>query len=141
MADKRDMKIKIEQKIWKDVATVVGIALIPAFLSIPFKKNLPDTLSFIINHYSSTLGYLWLCYTAKKVEVKHIAVVAAIVWIIMMVVCTLTSWNLIGTKYTVKGIIGGGFFAEAISAVVGCICYATVRELRFYYRYYLKDKA
>ena len=135
------MKIKIEPKIWGDVATVIGIAFIPAFLGLPFKKHLPETLTFIINHYSSTLGYLWLCYTAKKVEVKHIAVVAAIVWVIMMVVVTLTSWNLIGTKYTVKGIIGGGFLSEAISAVVGCICYAMASELKFYYRYYLKGRA
>jgi hypothetical protein len=136
-----NMKLRIEPKTWKDVATVIGIALIPAFAVLPFNKYLPDTLSFIINYYSSTLGYLWLCYRAKKVEVKHIAVVATIVWIIMMVVYALMYWNLIGTEYTAKGIIGGGFLSEAISAVVGCICYAAVRDLKYYYRYYLKGRA
>lgn len=132
------MKFKIEPKIWKDALTVIGIALIPAFVSYPFDNYIPDTFSKIISHYSTTLGYLWLCYRDKRIEVKHLAAVGSAVWIIMMVAYTLMFLNLIGTKYTVKGIIGGGLLSEAISAVVGSICYASARELRYYYKYYLK---
>lgn len=135
------MEIKIEPKIWRDVAIVIGIALIPAFISFPFEKYIPETFSKILSHYSSTLGYLWLCYRDKKVDVKHLAAVATVVWIIMMAAYTLMFWNLIGTKYTVKGIIGGGFISEAVSVIVGSICYATARDLRAYYRYYLKGRA
>lgn len=135
------MKIGIEPKIWKDALTVIGIAIIPAFAAMPFEKYIPETYLQIASHYSSTLGYLWLCYKAKKVEFKHLAAVAVIVWLIMMGAYTAMFWNLIGTKYTIKGIIGGGFISEAVSVVVGCLLYVTGRELRYYYKYYLKGTA
>ncbi|RNC67293.1 MAG: hypothetical protein ED859_15205 [Desulfuromonadales bacterium] len=132
------MKIGIEPKIWKDALTVIGIAIIPAFAAMPFEKYIPETYLQIASHYSSTLGYLWLCFKAKKVEIKHLAIVAVIVWLIMMGVYAAMLWNLIGTKYTIKGIIRGGFLSEAVSVVVGSILYVTGRELRYYYKYFLK---
>lgn len=135
------MKIRIEPKIWKDALTVIGIAIIPAFAVMPFEKYIPQTYLQIASHYSSTLGYLWLCYKTKKVEVKHLAAVAVLVWLVMMGAYTAMFWKLIGTKYTIKGIIGGGFISEAVSAVVGSLFYVAGRELRYYYKYYLKDTA
>jgi hypothetical protein len=135
------MKIGIEPKIWKDILTVIVIALIPAFAVMPFEKYIPQTYLQIVSHYSSTLGYLCLCYEAKKVECKHLATVAVIVWLIMMGAYTAMFWNLIGTKYTIKGIIGGGFISEAVSVVVGSLLYVTGRELKYYYKYYLKGTA
>jgi hypothetical protein len=135
------MKFGIEPKIWKDALTVIGIAIIPAFAAMPFEKYIPETYIQIASHYSSTLGYLWLCYKAKKVEIKHLAAVAVIVWLITMAAYSMMFWNLIGTKYTIKGIIGGGFLSEAVSVVVGSLLYVAGRELRYYYRYYLKGSA
>lgn len=135
------MKTSIEPKIWKDVLTVIGIAIIPAFAVMPFEKYIPQTSLQIASHYSSTLGYIWLCYKAKKVNFKHLAAVAVIVWLIMMGAYTAMFWNLIGTKYTIKGIIGGGFISETVSVIVGCLIYVSGRELRYYYKYYLKDTA
>ena len=135
------MKIRIEPNIWKDILTVIGIAIIPAFAVMPFERYIPQTSLQIASHYSSTLGYLWLCYKAKKVEVKHLAAVAVFVWLVMMGAYTAMFWNLIGTKYTIKGIIRGGFISEAVSAVVGSLLYVAGRELKYYYKYYLKGTA
>lgn len=139
--EKTEMKIGIEPKIWKGALTVIGIALIPGFAAMPFEKHIPETYIQIASHCSSTLGYLWLCNKAKKVEIQHLTAVAVIVWLIMMAVYSMMFWNLIGTKYTIKGIIGGGFFSEAVSVVVGSLLYVAGRELRFYYKYYLKGSA
>lgn len=135
------MKIGIETKIWKDALTVIGIAIIPAFAALPFEKYIPETYFQIASHYSSTLGYLSLCFKAKKIEVKHLAAVAVLVWLVMMGAYTAMFWELIGTKYTIKGIVGGGFNSEAVSVVIGCLLYVTGRELRYYYQYYLKGTA
>ena len=135
------MKNRIDKKIWKDALTVIGIAIVPAFAAIPFEKYIPETYLQVASHYSSTFGYLWLCYKAKKVEIKHLAAVAVIVWLVMMAVYAMMFWNFIGTKYTIKGIIGGGLLSEAVSAAVGSLIYVTGRELRYYYKYYLKGSA
>ncbi|UTG93642.1 hypothetical protein [Geobacter sulfurreducens] len=135
------MKIRIEPKTWKDVLTVIVIAIIPSFAVMPFEKYIPETCIQIVSHYSSTLGYLLLCYEAKEVKIKHLAAVAVIVWLIMMATYSMMFWNLIGTKYTIKGIVGGGFISEAVSVVVGSVLYVTGRELRYYYKYYLKGRA
>lgn len=132
------MKIGIEPKIWKDALTVIGIAIIPAFAVMPFENYIPQTYLQIASHYLSTLGYLWLCY---KVNITHLVAVAVIVWLLMMVAYTAMFWNLIGTKYTINGIIGGGFISEAVSVVVGSLLYVTGRELKYYYKYYLKGAA
>jgi len=135
------MNIRLEPKTWKDVLTVIVIAIIPSFAVMPFEKYIPETIIQILNHYSSTFGYLLLCYEAKEVKIKHLAAVAIIVWLIMMATYSMMFWNLIGTKYTIKGIIVGGFLSEAVSVVVGSLLYVAGRELRYYYKYYLKDSA
>jgi hypothetical protein len=139
--EKTEMKNRIEPKNWKDVLTVIVIAIIPSFAVMPFERYIPETYIQIVSHYSSTLGYLLLCYEAKEVKIKHLAGVAVIVWLIMMATYSVMFWNLIGTKYTIKGIVVGGFFSEAVSVVVGSLLYVAGRELRYYYKYYLKDSA
>lgn len=135
------MKVGVNQKVWKDTATVIGIVVIFIFITFPFINFFPNFLSDIFGHYSSTLGYLWLCYRAKKVEVKHLIIIAMLVCGIKMTTYTLMFWSLIGTKYTIKGIIGGGFISEAVSVFVGSLFYVAGRELRYYYKYYLKGSA
>lgn len=139
--EKTEMKIRIEPKTWKDVLTVIVIAIIPSFAVMPFEKYIPATCIQILSHYSSTLGYLLLCYEAKEVQIKQLAAVAVIVWLIMMATYSMMFWSLIGTKYTIKGIIMGGFLSEAVSVVVGSLLYVAGRELRYYFKYYLKDSA
>ena len=135
------MEFRFNHKYWKDAVTVIVIAFLPPFIASPYEKYVPHILSIILSHYSSTLGYMWLCWRAGKVEAKRITIVAALVWIIMMAGYTVMFWSQIGTKYTVKSIIWGGFLSEAVSVFVGSICYATGRDLRAYYKYYLKGSA
>ncbi|WP_136525381.1 hypothetical protein [Geomonas ferrireducens] len=135
------MKIRIEPKTWKDVLTVIVLAIIPSFAVMPFEKYIPETIIQIVSHHSSTFGYLLLCYEAKEVKIKYLAAVAVIVWLIMMATYSMMFWHLIGSKYTIKGIIAGGFLSEAVSVVAGSLLFVAGKELRYYYKYYLKDSA
>jgi hypothetical protein len=112
-----------ERIIWKDSAIVIVITLVVASLSSPFEKTLPILLQVIANHYASIVGYLFLCYLSKKVEVWHLGKVSLIVWAIFAVINTIMYWDLIGTKYTLKGIVFGGLLTELISVVLGGLTY------------------
>lgn len=128
-----------DRSIWKDSAIVIVITLVVALLSLPFEKSFPILLQVFVNHYASIVGYLFLCYLSKKVEIWHLGKVSLLVWAIFAVINTTMYWNLIGTKYSVKGIIFGGLLTELISVVLGGLSYfiyitikntITVRSIR-----------
>ncbi len=116
--------------IWKDSAIVIVISLVIAALSLPFEKNLPILLKIFVNHYTSIVGYLFLCYLSKKVEVWHLAKVSLAVWAILTPIYTMMYWHLIGTNYTVKSIVFGELQSEIVSVTIGALSYLIAIKIK-----------
>lgn len=118
------------RSIWKDSVIVIMISFVVAALSLPFKDILPILLKVIVNNYASIVGYLFLCYLRKKVEVWHLSKVSLAVWAILAPVYTIINWNLIGTKYTVTGIVFDELQSEIISVIIGGLSYFIVTKIK-----------
>lgn len=115
--------MNLNRSIWKDASTVIVISLVIAALSLPFQNILPTLLKVFVNHYASIVGYLFLCYHNKKVEFWRLGKVALAVWAILTPIYLIMYWHLIGTKYTLSGIVFGGLKSEIVSVVLGGLSY------------------
>lgn len=118
------------RNIWKDSAIVIVISMVFASLFFPFGKYLPIPLKILVDHYSSIVGYLLLCYLSKKVEVRRLAKVSLTVWAILTPVYLLMYWHLIGTQYTVKSIVFGELQSEIVSVIIGGLAYFIVTKIK-----------
>jgi hypothetical protein len=122
--------LKSNRSIWKDSGIVIGISLAVAVSCIPFENILPTFLKGFANHYTSIVGYFFLCYFSRKFDIRHLLKVSLVVWAIFSLIYIIMFWDLIGTKYSLKSIVFGGICSEIISALIAGSTYFIVTNIK-----------
>ena len=113
--------------VWKDAAVVIGISLAIAGLSQPFIAHVPVWFK-LLSHYTSIIGYFFICCLSKKIDALHLAKVALLVFSTLTPIYLLMCWHLIGVKYSFTNLMISYIIDESISAILGVAIYAASRR-------------